>query len=152
MMTTHEKAMARIYNKNSAAHVYALGFVFERKLYVSKLSWRELYAFMVGDHASSARGGYSKIRIRMSADARRELSKTAELLGPAELLTKDPKYNRGENLEREITERWTGEAWVKDSVPFFVKGDINVDGVEIQIKLDSAELTNEKILKKFGLK
>ena len=51
-----------------------------------------------------------------------------------------------ENFERELTERWTSETWVKDSVPFWVAGDMRVDGVEVQVKLDGAELTNERTL------
>ena len=63
-----------------------------------------------------------------------------------EELKADAKHNAGENFERIITETLTDELWVKDSVPFWVKGDINVNGEEIQIKLDGAELTNEKTL------
>lgn len=40
----------------------------------------------------------------------------------------------------------------KDTVPFWVCGDIQLDGIEIQIKFDSASLLNtsqiEKVLKK----
>ena len=58
------------------------------------------------------------------------------------------KYNKGENFERIITELLTGETWVKDSVPFNVAGDIVVNGENIQIKFDGAEITNERLLKK----
>ena len=138
--------MSRRYNARSAAHVYALGFVHAHNLYVSKLSFTELARFFKLDHASSKRGGYAKIRIRLTASDRAELSAGAELLGSCELLAKDGAHNKGENFERELTERWTGTSWVKDSVPFWVAGDINVNGTEIQVKLDGAELTNEKTL------
>ena len=134
------------YNARSAAHVYALGFPFGGNLYVQKLSFDELTRFAKLDRASSKRGGFAKIRIKLTAKDRAELSATAELIGAEDLLMKDTAHNKGENFERELTERWTGERWVKDSVPFWVAGDIRVDGVEIQIKLDGAELTNEKIL------
>ena len=138
--------MMNRYNAKSGAHTYALGFVFEKRLYAAKLSFEELSRFFKLDHASSKRGGFAKIRIRMTAKDRAELSATAELLGAEDLLTADKAHNKGENFERELTERWTGETWVKDSVPFWVCGDIRVDGVEIQVKLDGAELTNEKVL------
>ena len=143
-MTLNE--MTTAYNRVSAAHVYALGFLHEHKLYACKLSFNQLSRFFKLDHASSKRGGYAKIRIRLTASDRAELSADAELLGEDELLIKDRTHNKGENFERELTERWTGASWVKDSVPFWVAGDINVDGTEIQIKLDGAELTNEKTL------
>ena len=134
------------YRAKSAAHVYALGFLYEHRLYAVKLSFDELSAFFKLDRASSKRGGFAKIRIKLTAKDRAELSATAELIGSEDLLTADPAHNKGENFERELTERWTSEAWVKDSVPFWVAGDITVNGIEIQVKLDGAELTNERTL------
>ena len=143
-MTMTEMKVA--YCARSAAHKYALGFVFGGNLYVITLSFAELSRFFKLDRASSKRGGFAKIRIKLTAKDRAELSATAELIGSEDLLMKDTAHNKGENFERELTERWTSETWEKDSVPFWVAGDIRVDGVEIQVKLDGAELTNEKIL------
>ena len=147
-MTMNE--MTITYARKTAAHKYALGFVYEGCLYVVVLSFAELSRFFKLDRASSKRGGFAKIRIKLTAKDRAELSAMAELLGAEDLLTADPKHNKGENFERELTERWTAETWVKDSVPFWVKGDITVNGEEIQVKLDGAELTNEKILARLG--
>ena len=134
------------YRAKSAAHVYALGFLYEHRLYAAKLSFDELSKFFKLDRASKSHGGMLKIRIRMTAKDRAELSATAELIGAEDLLTKDTAHNKGENLERELTERWTAETWVKDSVPFNVAGDLTLNGEQVQVKLDGAELTNEKIL------
>ena len=138
--------MMNRYNARSAAHTYALGFVEAHNLYAVKLTFAELSRYFKLDRASSKRGGFAKIRIKLTAKDRAELSATAELLGAEGLLTADPTHNKGENFERELTERWTSETWVKDSVPFWVAGDIRVDGVEVQVKLDGAELTNERTL------
>ena len=143
-MTMNE--MTITYARKTAAHKYALGFIFNGHLYVVVLSFAELSRYFKLDRASSKRGGFAKIRIKLTAKDRAELSATAELIGAESLLTADPKHNKGENFERELTERWTAETWVKDSVPFWVKGDITVNGEEIQVKLDGAELTNEKLL------
>ena len=142
--------MMNAYSARSAAHTYALGFVEGHNLYAAKLTFAELSRFFKLDRASSKRGGFAKIRIKLTAKDRAELSATAELIGAEDLLMKDSAHNKGENFERELTERWTSETWVKDSVPFWVAGDIRVDGVEIQVKLDGAELTNERILSKLG--
>ena len=147
-MTMNE--MTITYARKTAAHKYALGFVYEGRLYVVVLSFAELSRFFKLDRASSKRGGFAKIRIKLTAKDRAELSATAEMLGAEDLLTADPKHNKGENFERELTERWTAETWVKDSIPFWVKGDITVNGEEVQVKLDGAELTNEKILARLG--
>ena len=147
-MTMNE--MTITYARKTAAHKYALGFVFNGHLYVVVLSFAELSRFFKLDRASQSHGGMLKIRIRLNASQRAELSLIAELIGAESLLTADAKHNKGENFERELTERWTAETWVKDSVPFWVKGDITVNGEEIQVKLDGAELTNEKILARLG--
>ena len=110
------------------------------------MNFDELSRFFKLDRASSKRGGFAKIRIKLTSKDRAELSLTAELIGAESLLTADAKHNKGENFERELTERWTAETWVKDSVPFNVAGDIVVNGENVQVKLDGAELTNEKIL------
>ena len=147
-MTMNEMTIA--YARKTAAHKYALGFIYQGRLYVVVLSFAELSRYFKLDRASSKRGGFAKIRIKLTSADRAELSATAELIGAESLLTADPKHNKGENFERELTERWTAETWVKDSVPFWVKGDITVNGEEIQVKLDGAELTNEKILARLG--
>ena len=147
-MTMTEMKVA--YCARSASHKYALGFVFNGNLYVITLSFAELSCFFKLDRASSKRGGFAKIRIKLTAKDRAELSAKAEMLGAEDLLMKDTAHNKGENFERELTERWTSETWVKDSVPFWVAGDIRVNGEEIQVKLDGAELTNEKILSRLA--
>ena len=114
--------------------------------FVNNEVFEELSRYFKLDRASKSHGGMLKIRIRMTAKDRAELSATAELIGAEDLLTKDTAHNKGENFERELTERWTAETWVKDSVPFNVAGDIVVNGENVQVKLDGAELTNEKIL------
>ena len=147
-MTMNE--MVILYARKSAAHKYALGFVYEGKLYVVVLSFAELSRFFKLDRASSKRGGFAKIRVKLTAADRAKLSATAELIGAEDLLMKDSAHNKGENFERELTERWTAEEWVKDSTPFWMAGDIRVNGVEIQVKLDGAELTNEKLLSRLA--
>ena len=142
---TKEEMLTR-YDARSASHVYALGFRFAGNLYAQKLSFAELTRFAKLDRASQSHGGMLKIRIKLTAKDRAELSATAELIGAEDLLTKDSAHNKGENFERELTERWTAETWVKDSVPFWVAGDITVNGEEVQVKLDGAELTNERTL------
>ena len=142
--------MMNAYNARSASHVYALGFVAHGNLYAVKLSFTELSRYFKLDRASSKRGGFAKIRIKLTSADRAELSEIAELIGAESLLTADPAHNKGENFERELTERWTAETWVKDSVPFWVAGDIWVNGEEIQVKLDGAELTNERTLARLG--
>jgi hypothetical protein len=59
----------------------------------------------------------------------------------------DEKYNKGEMFEKAVTEYY-GQEWQKDNVPFHKAGDINVGGVEIQIKFEKAALATSKTIEK----
>ena len=144
---TYEE-MTTLYEALSAAHAYLLGFVHAKRLYVVTLTYQQLLTYCKLDRASSSRGGFAKVRVRLSKEQRAALVWNAELLGGCELLTEDPAHNKGENLERVLTERLMGKTWVKDSTPFWVAGDLRVNGRELQVKLDNAELTNEKVLRR----
>lgn len=141
--------MTETYNKNSAAHTYYFGFVLAGLLYVvAGMTFAELSAYFKADRASSAKGGFAKIRIRATSADLKALLPVATLIGSADLLN-DGRWNKGEMFEKIITERYTAEQWVKDSVPFFKAGDAEINGEQVQIKLNGAELTNEKILRKY---
>ena len=141
--------MKETYHKNSAASEYWFGFVVAGMLYVmTGMTFEELAAFFKMDRASTAKGGFQKIRIKAKAAELKALAAKAILIGSENLLM-DEHWNKGEMLEKIITERFTGREWVKDSVPFFVAGDVEINGKQVQIKLNGAELTNEKILRRY---
>jgi len=142
--------MLRTYNAHSAADAYVLGFAFHGELFAIELP--ELPdAVLKLDHASSKRGGQAKIRVRVAkAEKLALIAMGAAVIGKVEDLEADPHYNRGENFERIVTEL-NGQRWTKDSVPFWVAGDLSLNGRELQIKLDGAELTNEKTLAGLGV-
>ena len=141
--------MTETYDKNSAAHSYWFGFILAGMLYVvAGMTFAELSAYFKMDRASSAKGGFAKIRIRARQAELAELLPRAMLLGSESLLM-DDCYNKGDMLEKVIVERFTGAEWVKNSTPFFMDGDATINGEKVQIKLNQAELTNEKILRKY---
>lgn len=145
-MTGYE--LASTYTKATAAHTYALGFVLGHKLYNVFLGWEELTAYIREDRASTNRGGYLKLRIRLRKADKLALLGKATPVGTDADLRADAAHNAGENYERVITETYTSERWVKDSVPFWVAGDVRIDGTEVQVKLDGAELTNERTIRR----
>ena len=141
--------MTETYNKNSAAHTYYFGFVLAGLLYVvAGMSFTELSAYFKMDRASSAKGGFAKIRIRANVADLKALLPKATLLGSEDLLT-EAVANKGDGFEKVIVERYTAEKWARNSVPFFKAGDATINGEQVQIKLNGAELTNERILKRY---
>ena len=141
--------MTETYNKNSAAHSYWFGFVVAGLLYVvAGMTFDEISAYFKMDRASSSKGGFAKIRIRAKAADLQALLPRAILLGSESLLT-EAVANKGDGLEKVIVERFTTEKWARNSVPFFADGDATINGEKVQIKLNGAELTNEKILRRY---
>lgn len=133
--------MLATYERISATHEYIFGFTFNHDVYMTRLSGipSELMSY---EQASRGQGYGLRLRIRKANKL--EMLANAVRLGAESELTAG-KYNKGERFEQMVTE-YFGQVWVKDNIPFTVAGDINVNGVEIQIKLDGATFTNEKTL------
>lgn len=136
--------MIRNYRKYSAADGYIVGFVLNKMLYFVEMD--EIKPrFLNIEEASRNQGENLRLRIK-KAQKESLMKKNPICLGDADLLNEE-KYNKGEIFEKLVTEYY-GQRWEKDTVPFWVQGDINVNGKEVQIKLDSATLMNTKQIKK----
>lgn len=145
-MTREE--MINAYAALAAAHKYIVGFTSANTLYYVVESGMINDKALKADRAAQSKGGMLKIRVRVNAMLKAMWINTgkAVAIGAASLLDSDDKYNKGERFERIITELLTDETWTKDNVPFNVAGDIEWNGEQVQIKLDGAELTNERTL------
>ena len=138
-----KRTMINNYRKYSMADSYIIGFVYGGMVYFTEV--KEIAPRFLNVEVASRNQGFN-LRLRLKAQYRNQLVKKAICLGSADILVAD-KYNKGEIFEKYITE-FFGQVWEKDTVPFYEDGDITVDGRKIQIKLDSATLTNTKQLAK----
>lgn len=139
------KNMVTEYGKYSKAHSYIVGFERKGNLYAVKMSFVELTNSI--RYTVSSRGN-EQVRIYMTSEQRKAyiMNGRAVVIAKADELEADSKHNKGDNFERIVSESY-GIAWTgKNSVPFWVAGDINVNGEEIQIKLQGGELTNSKAI------
>jgi len=137
--------MENLYRQYSVANWYILGFIVKGMLYMVNMA--EIPSdFLKLEKASRNQG--VNLRLRISAEQRKNLVAQAICLGTIDLLTATA-YNKGENFEKVVTEYY-GQEWKKDTVPFYMDGDININGEKVQIKLDSATLTNTKQLEKLS--
>ena len=136
--------MLKTYRQFSAADNYILGFVYEKMLYMVRVA-EIMPRYLNVEEASRNQG--ENLRLRLKKKHKEQLMKKAPIcLGSADCLN-DSKYNKGEVFEKLVTEYY-GQTWKKDTVPFWVQGDINLNGEEVQIKLDSATLMNTKQIAK----
>jgi len=143
-MTT-KRTMIKHYRNYSAADSYILGFTFNKNLYMVEVA-EIMPRFLSVEQASRNQGENLRLRIKRNLKAQL-MKKNPVRLGSAELLNAE-KYNKGEIFEKLVTE-YFGQVWEKDNIPFWVQGDIEVEGRQIQIKLDSATLMNTKQIAKF---
>lgn len=144
----NKNTMIRNYRKFSVADSYILGFIYNKMLYMLEVA-EIAPRFLNVEEASRNQG--ENLRLRLKKAHKASLMKKQPIcLGSADCLVAD-KYNKGEIFEKLVTE-YFGQEWKKDTVPFYVDGDLNVNGKKIQIKLDSATLMNTKQLKKLSKK
>jgi len=139
-----KETMIKNYRKNSAADEYIIGFVYASMLYFVKVN-EIMPRFLSVEQASRNQGENLRLRIK-KAYKEQLMKKNPICLGSADKLVAD-KYNKGEIFEKLVTEYY-GQVWEKDTIPFWVQGDININGKEVQIKLDSATLMNTKQIEK----
>lgn len=134
------------YKATTAAMVYIIGFLMNNKVYTIYL--KDLPEWLIGlDRESTSHGGVLKLRIRMTAIARRRLMNMgAAYIGTVDEILSSRK-NKGEAFEKYVTEK-AGQEWKKDSIPYYLDGDLTVDGIKYQIKFESASLANENTINK----
>jgi len=136
------------YHTNSAANEYWFGFILDHIVYVvTGMTFEELARFFKIERASQSKGGYLKIRIKARVAECAELLPRAIRLGGEEIL-KDERWNAGIKFEKIVTEKVACQEWARDSVPFWIAPDIELDGRQIQVKFNGAELTNERTIRK----
>lgn len=135
--------MLGYYEKFNKAEKYIIGFSHKGKIYMEMVD--RLNPDMITLESASKNQGVS-LRFRPKSAHKAEMLLKAVCLGTIEMLL-DEKYNKGEMFEKIITEYY-GQEWHKDTVPFHKAGDINIGGVEIQIKFEKAALATSKTIEK----
>ncbi len=135
--------MLNFYNSLSAAKGYILGFIHSHKVYY--VNCEHINPDLLTIEAASRNQG-DNLRLRIRKPHREMLINSATYLcEETDLIS--TTHNKGENFERAVFAHYRQE-WKKDNIPFWVQGDINITGIETQIKLDGATLINSKTLGK----
>lgn len=141
-----KETMIRNYRKFSAADSYILGFIYKHEVYMIEV--REIMPrYMRVEHESSKKGGCAKLQLRLPQNYQKQLMrKGAICLGSEEIL--NGEYNKGVEFERLVSELNGQTFRGKDNVPFYVEGDLEIDGRQVQIKFNGAQIVVERTLKK----
>jgi hypothetical protein len=138
--------MIKNYRKFSAANAYILGFEYKHSIYyimIDEIPPR----YMTVEHESSKKGGAAKLQLRLKKAYKEQLiRKGATYMGDESILI--GQYNKGVEFERLISEL-NGQAFRgKENVGFWVEGDLEIDGRQVQIKFNGAQIVVEKTLER----
>ena len=130
--------------KFSKADSYIIGFLYKGSVYAIEID-EIAPRFMKVEHESSKKGGCAKLQLRLNNVYKEQLiRKGAYMLGSASLL--EGEYNKGVEFERYITEMNGQTFRGKDNVGFWVAGDIEIEGKQVQVKFDGAQIVVERTL------
>ena len=141
-----KETMIRNYRKFSAADAYILGFIYKHQVYMVEVA-EIMPRYMRVEHESSKKGGCAKLQLRLPQNYQKQLMrKGAVCLGDESIL--NGEYNKGVEFERLVSEMNGQTFRGKDNVPFYVEGDLEIDGRQVQIKFNGAQIVVERTLKK----
>ena len=142
----NKNTMIKNYRKFSAADAYILGFEYKHNIYyimVNEIPPR----YMTVERESSKKGGARKLQLRLKKEYKEQLiRKGATYMGGEEILI--GQYNKGVEFERLIS-KMNGQAFRgKENVGFWVEGDLEINGKQVQIKFNGAQIVVEKTLER----
>ena len=142
----NKETMIKNYRKFSAADAYILGFEYKHNIYyimIDEIPPR----YMTVEHESSKKGGAAKLQLRLKKAYREQLiRKGATLIGNEDILIGE--YNKGVEFERIISEMNGQKFRGKENVGFWVEGDLEINGKQVQIKYNGAQIVVEKTLER----
>lgn len=137
--------MNTVYIEKNAADKFILVVKYKGVLYACIVNADEIAVYMKLDKASR-NSGFS-LRFKPNKAERENLIFNHDSFPLCDVkkfntMYKRSKYNRGEIVEREIYKRFN-QNWKKDTIPFWVDGDITINGIKYQIKYEKATYITE---------
>lgn len=139
--------MIKNYRKFSGAESYIIGFIYKHQLYMIKVA-EIMPRYMSVQHSSSKTGRVPKLQLTINNSHKEQMiRKGAICLGSEDLVVCDD-LNKGFAFERLVSEYYGIEYRGQDNVGFWVGGDLEVNGEQIQVKFQGAQIVAEKTLER----
>lgn len=142
-----KQRMIKLYRQYSGADSYIIGFVYKHELYmieVDEIMPRQMQVL----HSSHKNGYQPKLQLVLNNHLKEQfIRKGATCLGSEEMVM-NGQFNKGVEFERLICEMNGIEFRGKDSVGFWVGGDVEINGRQVQVKFQGAQIVAEKTLKR----
>ena len=136
--------MLKLYKAYTAAEGYMVGFSYKGMGY-GKLLKNIPEQMIEVWHESSKKGGSAKLQMVTRKADKEKMVRGAICFGSTDIL-EDDTYNKGVMFEKVVSEYYGVEFRGKDSEPFYKGGDLEINGKQIQIKFERAQIVTEKTL------
>lgn len=143
----NKQTMIRNYRRFSAADSYIIGFPYKHDVYMIEVE-EIMPRYMKVEHESSKKGGAPKLQLRLNNKHKMELIKKGAVIIGHESMLENGQYNKGVEFERIIDEMYGVEFRGKESTGFWVEGDLEIDGRQVQVKYAGAQIVVERTLKR----
>lgn len=125
----------RYYRKFSAADAYIIGFTYKKDFYIVEVE-EIMPRYISVEREASSKGGHEKLQLRLKNAHKEQLIRK----GARKVDFIPTGTNKGRAFERFIYEQNGQEFRGNDHVGFWVEGDININGIEYQVKLEGAQI------------
>ena len=139
--------MLASYEKHNKADFYKIGFAYNGIVYAVTV-----YAIpseiVKTDKASRKNGGYMTLRIRLTKKQKVAMIPHAETICTVSEFEKLHK-NKGNAFEMAVA-RQQGKTARHNGTPFWIDGDIRINGKAVQLKYERATICNAHTLERLG--
>lgn len=145
--------MVNAYKKFSATDNYIVGGICGNVVKFAIVKFDDLMNNLLLDKGSNKERSATTLRFSFCGMLKKNVTKNGVTLcdkDTFEKLAKELGNNKGKAFEKLVTEFYN-QVWTADNTPFYVSGDININGVEYQIKTHKATFTNEKTLQELAV-
>lgn len=133
------------YNDTAATETYCNGFTWRHVVYgfIHRGPWPREWT-----RETPSSRGIPALRVYFRKEVKQALiaAGIAKPIGPETEVLTGPG-NAGEQWEHYIFRRH-GRAWHRDKTPYWVAGDIEINGEQVQVKFHNATLTNAATVEK----
>ena len=132
----------RYYRKFSGADAYIIGFTYKKEFYIATVN-ELMPRYIAVEREASSKGGQEKLQLRLKNVHKEQLIRK----GATKVAYEPSGKNKGRDFERFVYEMNNQTPRGEDHIGFWVCGDININGIEYQVKLDGAQIVTFSTLK-----
>lgn len=145
-----KETMIKNYRKFAAHDAYIIVFKFRKDYYFYKM--KEIPPRMINvEREASSKGGKRKLQLRIHAADIHHMVKNGAIKIDHLPTERVKGGNRGVAAECYISEYYGQEFRGKESIGFWFDGDLTIEGIKYQIKLNGAQIVVENTLETLKL-